>query len=117
MVEEKAIKTHLIVTDIHEEYDVKWCGKIAETKPLLRNGMPVFIIISSDTRYELNTIDLKQIEECAKRATHPHGRAAVTVDKARIYIEEIDGKQTCIGTVTHKHIKTYAPMYDKVFCR
>lgn len=113
-MEEVAIKTHLIITDIHEEYDVKWCGKIIDTQPIFENGKPVFILISSTSRLELNTIDMKYIEECAKRITNPRGRSAVTTDKTYIYIKEITGENTCIGVVTHNHVKSYAPMYDKV---
>lgn len=114
MVEDIMIKTHLIITDIHEEYSIKWCGKIAETKPLFLNDKPVFVIIGSESRIELNTFDMKQIEDCAKRLTHPKGRAAITTDKSYIYIKEIDGAETCIGIVTHNHIKKYAPMFDPV---
>lgn len=112
-MEEKLVKTHLIVKDVHDEYDVKWIGKIIDTKPVLKNGMPVFVLISSDSRVELNTIDLKQIEECGKRIAHPRGRKAVTTDKTRIYIKETTGEETCIGVITRNHVKTYAPMYDK----
>lgn len=114
MIENVLIKTHLIVTDVHEEYSIKWCGRIVDTNPILQNGMPIFVIIGSESRMELNTIDMKQIENCAKRLTRPRGRAAVTTDQAFIYIKEVDGKETCIGIVTHKHIKKYAPMYDQV---
>lgn len=116
-MEEKLIKTHLIVTDIHEEYEIKWCGKIKDTKPLIKDGKPVFILISSVSRIELNTIDMKQIEDCAKRITAPRGRTAVTTDKTRIYIKEIDNKETYLGSVIHKHVKSYAPMYDAVSYR
>ena len=58
-MQEVMIKTHLIVTDVHEEYFVDWCGRIADAKPLLVNGMPVFIIIGTGGRAELNTIDMK----------------------------------------------------------
>lgn len=114
MVEDVLIKTHLIVTDIHEEYSIKWCGKIIDTQPEFKNNMPIFIIIGSESRVELNTFNMKQIEDCAKRLTNPKGRAAVTTDKAYIYIKEIGGKETCIGVVTHDHIKKYAPMFDPV---
>lgn len=113
MIEEKALKTHLIITSIHEEYSINWHGKIINTKPLIRNNKPVFILISSTSRVELNTANIKEIEECAKSITSPRGREAITIDKTHIYIKEITGKETCIGTVTHKHVKTYAPMYDK----
>lgn len=114
MIENVLIKTHLIVTDVHEEYSIKWCGKIIDTNPILKNGKPVFVVIGRDSRVELNTVDMKQIENCAKRLTQPKGRAAATTDQAFIYIKEVGGKETCIGVVTHKHIKKYAPMYDQV---
>lgn len=117
MVEEKAFKTHLIVTDIHEEYDVKWTGRLIDARPLLRNGLPVFVLSSSVRRMELNTIDVRLIEECAKQLTEPHGRAAVTTDRTYIYLKEIDGNERLMGSVTHRHVKTYAPMYDKIAYR
>lgn len=113
-MQEVMVKTHLIVTDVHEEYFVDWCGKLANTKPLLKNNMPIFIIIGSEARMELNTIDIKRIEECAKRMTHPRGRQAVTTDTARIYIKEEDGKETYMGRVIHNHVKQYQQMYDPV---
>lgn len=114
MTENVLIKTHLIITSIHEEYSIKWCGKIIDTNPILKDGKPIFIVIGHDSRVELNTVDMKQIENCAKRLIRPKGRAAVTTDQAFIYIKEVDEKETCIGIVTHKHIKKYAPMYDQV---
>lgn len=113
-MEERMIKTHLIVTDIHDEYLVKWCGKIIDTNPALTNGLPVFVLISSESRLEMNTIDMKRIEECAKKITRPHGRGAISTDKTYIYIKEMCGKETCIGVVTHNRVKSYAPMHDKV---
>lgn len=50
MIENVLIKTHLIV---HEEYSIKWCGRIIDTNPILQIG--------SESRMELNTIDMKQI--------------------------------------------------------
>ena len=111
-MQEVMLKTHLIVSDVHEEYSVKWCGKLADVKPLLKNDLPVFVIVGTDGRMELNTIDIKQIEESAKRLTHPKGKQAVTTDIARIYIKEEDGKETFIGRVTHNHVKQYQQMYD-----
>ena len=112
-MQEVMLKTHLIVTDVHEEYHIDWCGKIAETKPLFKNNMPIFIIISSNSRVELNTIDFSQIEKVAKTITNPRGRQAITTDIARIYIKEIDGKETFLGRVIHNHVKQYQQMYDK----
>ena len=113
-MEEISIKTHLIITDIHDEYDMNWCGKIVEAKPLLKDGLPLFIIIGTRGRIELNTIDMKRIEKTAKLLTHPKGRSAVSIDTARIYIKEIDGNEMLMGVMTHKNVKTFAPMYDKV---
>ena len=76
-MEEISIKTHLIITDIHDEYHMNWCGKIAESKPLLKDGLPLFIIIGTRGRIELNTIDMKRIEHTAKLLTRPKGRSAV----------------------------------------
>jgi len=108
------IKSHLIITDIHSEYIIKWQGRIIDTNPILKNGAPIFIIIGSESRIELNTCDMKQIEETAKRITRPRGRGAVSTDTARIYIKEVDGAEIYIGSVIHNSVKTYAPMFDPV---
>ena len=108
------VKTHLIITDIHDEYHMNWCGKIAEAKPLLKNGLPLFIIIGTKGRLELNTIDMKHLERSAKLMTRPKGRSAITTDTARIYIKEADGNDFLLGVLTHKNIKTFSPMHDKV---
>lgn len=113
-MQEIAIKTHLIITDIHDEYSIKWYGCLKDTKPLLQDGLPIFILISSTKRVELNTIDIGKIEECAKRITCPKGRSAISTDKTFIYIKEESGNQALIGTVTHNRVKQFAPMYDKV---
>ena len=113
-MQEILVKSHLIITDIHNEYHMNWCGKIAEAKPLLQNGLPVFVIIGNKGRIELNTVDMKRLEECAKLLTHPKGRSSVSVDTARIYIKEENGNEMLLGVMTHKNIKTFAPMYDKV---
>lgn len=108
------IKSHLIITDIHSEYIIKWHGKIIDTNPIFKNNMPIFIIISSESRIELNTCDMAQIEEAAKSITHPKGRGAVSTDTARIYIKEVGGAEAYIGSVIHNRVKTYAPMFDPV---
>ena len=113
-MEEISVKTHLIITDIHDEYHMNWFGKIAEARPILKNGLPVFVIIGSKGRTELNTIDINQLEKIAKLMTAPKGRSAISVDTARIYIQEINGDLMPLGTLTHKRVKTFAPMYDKV---
>jgi len=112
-MQEVMLKTHLIVTNVHEEYLVEWCGSIAKTKPLFKNDMPVFIIIGSEERMELNTLDIKIVEENAKRLTHPRGRQAVTTDTSRIYIKEENGHEEFLGRVIHNHVKQYQQMYDR----
>ena len=113
-MEQVSIKTHLIITDIHNEYHMNWCGKIADVKPLLENGLPIFVIKGTRGRMEINTIDMKRLERAAKLLTQPKGRSAVTSDTARIYIKEENGNEMLLGILTHKNIKTFAPMYDKV---
>ena len=113
-MEELLVKTHLIITDIHDEYHMRWCGKIVDANPLLQNGLPLFIIIGTRGRIELNTIDMARIESAAKLLTHPKGRSAVSVDTSRIYIKETNGNDFLLGVMTHKNIKTFAPMHDKV---
>ena len=39
---EVLVKTHLIITDMHEEYHMNWCGKIIDTKPKIKNNKPIF---------------------------------------------------------------------------
>lgn len=116
MVEESfvKIKSHLIITDIHNEFDINWCGKLAETQPQIVDGLPVFVIIGRKGRIELNTINIAQLEDCAKRLTDPKGKTAITKDSSHIYIKEVNGEETLMCTITCKKIVSYAPMYDKV---
>ena len=113
-MQEVLVKTHLIITDIHEEYHMNWCGKIFDAKPSLnKDGFPTFIIVGSESRLEVNTISINELERLAKLLTHPKGRSAISVDKARIYILEVDGNEKLLGVLTHKRVKSFAPMYDK----
>ena len=98
---------------MHEEYFVKWCGKLADAKPQFKNGLPIFIIVGTDGRVELNTIDINTIEKCAKRLCHPHGRASITSDCSYIYLLEEDGNERLMGKVIQNHIKQYQQMFDK----
>lgn len=110
---EVLLKTHLIITAVHEEYSIKWIGKILDTKPKIKNGRPIFVIIGGGGRLEMNTANMKEIERCAKLITRPKGRSAVTTDMAKIFIVEEDGNEKLLGVVRHDHIKNYAPMFDK----
>ena len=113
-MEEVLVKTHLIVTDVHDEYNIKWCGRILDAKPKFKNNKPIFTIVGGKGRMEVNSTDMKYIEDCAKCLASPKGRAAVTTDTARIYIVQEDDSEKLLGIVTQNHIKSYAPMYDKI---
>lgn len=113
-MEEVFVKTHLIVTDVHSEYEVRWCGRLAGCSPVLQNGRPLFAIVSSKGRMELATVDMKQLENCAKSLTQPKGRGKVSEDTVRIYLKETTGRETLMGVVVHRRVKEYAPMFDKV---
>ena len=106
------VKTHLIVTSQHEEYIVKWHDSLANSNPLFKNNMPIFILISGKGRMELNTLDIPYLEKIAKNFTSPKGRGAITTDKTYIYLKEVDGNEKQTGTVIHNHVRQYAPMYD-----
>ena len=61
---EVKVKTHLIVTDTHSEYHMNWCGKIFDAKPLLNeNGLPIFVIVGSEGRVEVSTLDMNYLED------------------------------------------------------
>lgn len=114
-MQEIMVKTHLIITDIHNEYYMKWCGKILDAKPLFNEcGLPTFVIVGTEGRVVTNTTNMKHLEECAKKLTHPKGRSAVTSDSARIYIKEVDGNEKLLGVLFHNKVKTFAPMFDPV---
>ena len=110
---EVLVKTHLIVTNIHEEYNINWSGKILDAKPKFKNNKPIFVVVASGGRIEVNTTDMNRVERYAKLLTMPKGRQAITTDKAYIYILEENDNEKLLGTLTHNHVKTYAPMYDK----
>jgi hypothetical protein len=111
---EVAVKTHLIIKDIHNEFDINWCGKLKDAKPKWVNDKFMFIVRSGETRIELNTMNMSEIERVGKLITKPRGRQAVTEDKARVFLIEEDDKERLMCIITHRKIKTFAPMYDKV---
>lgn len=114
MAQEVLMKTHLIVTDIENDYSIKWYGKIIDAKPQFKNDKPIFVIVGGNGRIEVNTFDIKRVEKCARMMTLPKGRTAVTSDTARIYIKEVDDNEKLLGILTHNKIKTFAPMFDLV---
>lgn len=110
---EVMLKTHLIVTDMHDEYKVKWTGKMKDAKPFIKNGLPVFILVGSEGRLELNTIDIDYIEKCAKNLSHPRGKQAITSDSVYIYLLEENENEKLMGVLLHDHVKQYQQMYDR----
>ena len=114
MDEKSLVKnTHFIVKDIQDDYHINWCGKIIDAKPVIQNNKPIFVIIGSERRLELNTIDLNYVEKCAKRMTCPRGRQAVTMDSARVYIKEVSGNEMLLGVISHVRTKTFIPVHGK----
>lgn len=113
MIETK-IKTHLIIDNIEDQYSINWCGKIKDSRPLLKDGCPVFAVIGNKTRVELNTMDPSVLEKCAKRLTAPKGREATTLDSSHIYLKEENGNEKLMCVVTHTRVKHFIPISDKV---
>lgn len=105
-------KTKFIVLDTQDDFYTKWCGRIIDSNPVLKNDKPIFIIISGRCRLELNTTDINYVEKMARKATCPKGRQAVTSDSARIYIKEEDNEML-LGVVFHTRIKNFAPVFEK----
>ena len=92
-----------------------WCGSIIDSKPKMIDGKPIFIIRGKSGAIEINTTDVKYLERVAQKMTEPRGRAAVTTDRARIYIKQEDDSEKLIGILTHDKVKTFAPMYDSFY--
>ena len=109
------VKTHLIITDQYDDYEVKYVTKLIDLTPSLtsRNSMS-FVIVSRNSRYEVNTNDFKFLEETAKKLTITRGKEAYTEGTSRIYIKEKGDKETLLAIVRRKHYRVFAPMYDDV---
>ena len=109
------VKTHLIITDQYDDYEVKYVAKLIDLTPSLisRNSMS-FVIVSRNSRYEVNTNDFKFLEETAKKFTITRGKEAYTEGTSRIYIKEKGDKETLLAIVRRKHYRVFAPMYDDV---
>lgn len=109
------VKTHLIITDQYDEYEVKYVAKLIELSPhITPNNSLSFVIVSRNSRYEINTNDFKYLEEMAKKFTITRGKEAYTEGTSRIYIKEQGGKETLLAIVWRKHYRVFAPMYDDV---
>ena len=110
------VKTHLIVTDQWDDYQISWVKFLRQiTNPKLDGrGYPTFVIISNQGRIEIKTFDMNYLTNSAKKFTFPRGRGAFTQDKGYIYIKTVDDSEVLLGVVTHNHIRKYAPMFDEV---
>ena len=108
------VKTHLIITDIHDEYDINWCGRLLDSNPVIKDGKPIFIVVGDHHRTEFNTVDTRMLEKYGKMFAEVKGREAVTKGCSRIYIKEVDGNEKLACIVTHWRIKQFAPMYDEI---
>ena len=45
---EVAIKTHLIITNIYDEYHMSWQGKIINTKPKFKDDKLMFLLLENN---------------------------------------------------------------------
>ena len=106
-------KTKFIVLDTQDDFHTKWCGRIIDSDPIIKNNKPIFVIVSGRCRLELNTNDMNYVERMAKKATCPKGRQAITSDSARIYIKEKSNNEMLLGVIFHIKTKTFAPIQDK----
>jgi 2-C-methyl-D-erythritol 4-phosphate cytidylyltransferase len=114
-MEEKLVKTHLIVIDIKNDYSIKWVKAIKETRPMFENGRLVFIVVGGKGRMEVNTNDMTRVEKSARAMSYPKGRAVVTSDVVRILLKQEDESEVLMGLLTHNRVKTFAPMFDKIW--
>ena len=106
--------THFICINSENEYETKWFKKITDTNPKFdKNGKLTFVIIGNQNRMEINTLNMTYLVDCAKLLTRPKGRAAITTDKAYIYIKEVNEEEKMIGVLIHNHIKTFVPVNSK----
>lgn len=102
------VKTHLIVTGQWDEFKIKWVKRICDTKPKFDSyGYPTFVVVGGAGRVEMKTFDIREVEEQAKKATHPRGRGSLTSDRAYIFIKE-EKEEALLGYVMHDHIRQYA---------
>lgn len=110
------VKTHLIVTDQWDDYEVRWIKKLSsiENPKLDESGYPIFAILSNKGRMEIKTFDMNYLETSAKKFTLPRGRGSLTQDKGYIYIKTVDGDEILLAVVTHSHYRKYAPMFDDI---
>ena len=111
---EEVTNTRLICIGCDDDFQMKWIRKIIDTNPSFDGDKLSFVIIGSNSRVEISTMDFNRLENVAKRITAPKGRSAISTDKAYIYIKEENGGEKIMGVVERCHIRKYAPMFDEV---
>lgn len=108
------VKTHLIVTDQWDDFNVKWIKPLLKVEePIVDDDGLTFILISKKGRTEIKTFDINYIERIAKEFCYPHGRESLTVDNCYIYVKT-KKEEEMIGVIKKYHTKKYAPMYDDI---
>ena len=110
---EKVTNTRLICIGCDDNFQMKWIRKIIDTNPIFDEDKLSFVIIGSNSRIEISTMDFNRLENVAKRITVPKGRSAISTDKAYIYIKEVGGGEKLMGVLTHNRIKTFVPVNSK----
>ena len=110
---EEVTNTHLICIGCDDDFQMKWIRKIIDTNPSFDGDKLSFVIIGSNSRVEISTMDFNRLENVAKRITAPKGRSAISTDKAYIYIKEVGGGEKLMGILTHNRIKTFVPVNSK----
>lgn len=110
---EEVTNTRFICIGCDDNFQMKWVKKIIDTNPCFDGDKLSFVIIGSNSRVEISTMDFNRLENVAKRITAPKGRSAISTDKAYIYIKEVDGNEKLIGILTHNRIKTFVPVNSK----
>lgn len=109
------VETHLIITDQFDEYEVKWCGKLIDSNPVLnKDGLPTFILITNDKHFEFETFDIDYVVKQAKKFTKTKGKEAYTTGKSYIYIKQKNDKDKLLGVVYRYHTRKFAPMFDDI---
>lgn len=110
---EKVTNTRFICIGCDDNFQMKWIKKIIDTNPSFDGDKLSFVIIGSNSRIEISTMDFNRLENVAKQITVPKGRSAISTDKAYIYIKEVGGVETLMGVLTHNRIKTFVPVNSK----
>lgn len=109
-------KMSFICTGRDEDYSVNWFqttsnDEDAKTSP---RGSLLFIIVHDEGRTTIETNDLMQVIEIAKRKTCPKGKGKQSIGKVYVYwIGKDTNKEYLMAVVTHTVTRHFRPMYSK----